>query len=762
VSIAISETWDRLQKLFHAARGLPPPQRTAFLARECGDDAELRARLETLLTEHDRPTGVLDVPMAPLALAGKDAPLPVDRRIGRYKILRVLGRGASGVVYEAQQDYPGRRVALKILHAGLASDRMVRRFEYEAELLARLNHPGIAQVLDSGTFDDDEGPRPFIAMELVEGVSLAEFARHRKLSIRQRMEFVAQICDAVDHAHQNGVIHRDLKPANVIVVGATAQGSAAASHVPDGRPPFPKIVDFGIARELVPGATRASRQTAGERFVGTLPYMSPEQLSADAPAVDRRSDVYSLGVMFYELLGGALPLLCDNANLLSAVEMIQNVEPPLLGTLRTELRGDIEIIAAKALEKDPARRYGSAGEFAADIRRHLSDEPIAARPATTMYQLRKFARRNRTLVAGATATAAALILGLFATAYMAMREASARRAAEIEQQRATAAMRAAVSQLNLAQAQITGMLEFVEQQLSDLPGATRARLELAESGIRQFEFLLTSAAEAELVREPPDMSLSYAHQRVGEALLAVGDAAAALDSFDRTLEFRRRVVAAAPLDSFARRALGVAHWKVGDAFLRLDQPHAALIQMLEANALMHDLDARGTLDSFGGGTYLGLAHRRLAAALEQLGDYPSALAQFAEAAADFREACRADPRNREPIRGLAESLTGQARLQLALAAIPEACETAGAAVETTRLLRRLSVAPGASELLLRARALHVRSAAERKLNNAVSAEESSGEAIEIARTLRDRDPDNADFARLLAECTSGSLPGPAQ
>ncbi|MBI5866484.1 MAG: serine/threonine protein kinase [Planctomycetes bacterium] len=680
MSTTIASDWDDLQRLFHAARDLDATQRAALLDSACGPDDLLRARLAALLAQHDRTTGVLEVPPSASSLCAQDAPLPADRRIGRYRILRVLGRGASGVVYEAQQDQPARSVALKILHAGLASERTIRRFEYEAELLARLSHPGIAQVLDTGTFEDAEGPRPYIAMELIEGVSLAEFAKSRQLSIRDRLEIMAQVCDAVDHAHQKGVIHRDLKPANILVTGAfereragsNAPGADDALEHPRrpgapekspgasvwGRffvaprasfttrienptlqrphaPLSPKIVDFGIACDLEPYAPRASGATAAGRLAGTLAYMSPEQFSG-AP-IDRRADVYSLGVILYELLSGRLPVSCDDDDLLSSVERIQAVEPPLLGVGRPDCRGDIETIVAKTLEKDPARRYGSAGEFAADIRRCLRDEPIAARPATTIYQLRKFARRHRALVAGLAAVAGSLVLGVAGTTVMALREASARRWAESEQRRATKAMNAALTQLDMAELQNTNLLEYIEFEISDLPGATRICLELAESAASQLDSAVARAELDGLTAQGPRINQSYAHQRVGEARLAIGDAPGAVESFLRALDIRRRAVLAAPKDDRILRTLGVGHWKLGDALIRLDCPAAALGHFEEAAAIMRTLDRKDVFDQSSRGIYLGLAHRRLGDAFLRLDSAAEAADHYASAIRRFQD-----------------------------------------------------------------------------------------------------------------------------
>jgi hypothetical protein len=319
-----------------------------------------------------------------------------------------------GAVYEAEQENPHRTVALKVIRAGYADPEMVRRFENEAQALGRLHHPGIAQIYEAGTADTQFGSQPYFAMELVHGQTLLTYCDQHHLDVRQRLELMAKIADAVQHAHQRGLIHRDLKPANILVDEAGQ----------------PRILDFGVAR-LTDADTQATRQTNIGQIVGTLAYMSPEQVQGDPDALDTRSDVYALGVILYEMLAGKMPYTLPR-HLHDAVRTIQQTEASPLSTMVKSYRGDIETIVAKALEKDKSRRYGSAAGLGADIRRHLHHEPIVARPPSTMYQLGKFARRNRALVTGVVAVFAVLVLGIVASAWEAVQARRAAKRAEQE------------------------------------------------------------------------------------------------------------------------------------------------------------------------------------------------------------------------------------------------------------------------------------------------------------------------------------------
>ncbi len=338
-----------------------------------------------------------------------------------------------GAVYEAEQDQPRRRVALKVIKAAWADRELLRRFELESQTLGRLHHPGIAQVYEAGTAETGFGSQPFFAMEIIHGKPLIEYAAAKHLNTRQRLALMIQICEAVEHAHQRGIIHRDLKPGNILVED-------------NGQP---KILDFGLAR-VTDGDMQATRQTDMGQLLGTLAYMSPEQVTADPLALDTRSDVYALGVILYELLAGKLPYEVSR-HVYEVVKTIQQVDPKPLSSTNREYRGDIETIVAKALEKDKARRYGSAAEFAADIRRYLENRPIAAKPASTAYQLKKFAQRNKVLVAGIGAVFLTLVVGVVISTWQAVRA----RRAEVHAQSETATAQAVVDFLQndlLAQA----------------------------------------------------------------------------------------------------------------------------------------------------------------------------------------------------------------------------------------------------------------------------------------------------------------------
>jgi len=359
------------------------------------------AAVDAILRAHpdlsDRVRERLDV-LGRLGLVGEPPAEARPERIGDYEIAGVLGRGGMGVVYEALQRAPRRSVALKVLRA-MPGEASRGRFRHEAQLLARLQHPGIAQVYQVGEAAVGGLTVPFFAMELVRGAPIDAYARDAGLDVRRRLELVAGVADAVHHAHQKGVVHRDLKPANVLV----------DEH---GRP---RVLDFGIARAIDPDLELETLRTEVGELVGTLAYMSPEQAGGEPAQVDSRTDVYSLGVLAYELLSGRLPCPVDGRPVLAVLQAIRDADPPPLSTFDRALRGDVETIVAKALEKDKERRYSSAHELAADLRRFLANEPIAARPATAAYQLAKFARRHRALVGGAAAVVLVLALGLAGT-----------------------------------------------------------------------------------------------------------------------------------------------------------------------------------------------------------------------------------------------------------------------------------------------------------------------------------------------------------
>jgi serine/threonine protein kinase/tetratricopeptide (TPR) repeat protein len=430
------------EDIFHEAlaRGTPEA-RAAYLDVACGTDAALRAAVEGLLQAHDGATGFLGRP--PVALETGPAPQGGEESpgamVGPYKLVQRLGEGGMGSVWMAQQQHPVRRlVALKLIKAGMDSRQVLARFEAERQALALMDHPNIARVLDAGTTD---GGRPYFVMELVKGVPIVEFCDERRLTPRERLELFVGVCQAVQHAHQKGIIHRDLKPSNVLVA------------LYDGRP-VPKVIDFGVAKAAGQPLTERTLITGFGAIVGTLEYMSPEQAELNQLDVDTRSDVYSLGVLLYELLTGTTPLprmRIKETALLEVLRLIREEEPAKPSTrlsstkelsaiaasrglepkrLRGQVRGELDWIVMKCLEKDRSRRYETANGLAQDLQRYLRDEPVLAYPPTLAYRARKVFRRYKGAVLAAALLLLTLLLGIAGSSWQAYRAGVARRQAE--------------------------------------------------------------------------------------------------------------------------------------------------------------------------------------------------------------------------------------------------------------------------------------------------------------------------------------------
>lgn len=390
-----AERHARRKAIFLAALDLSPGDRQAFVRRAAAGDAELADEvLGMLASETERPDFLGTSPVTDL-LAGAAVPESLGK-LGEFTVLRRVGEGSMGAVYEAQQERPSRRVAIKVLHPGFVTPAQLRRFEFESEVLGRLEHPGIARIFQAGTDDVGRGMQPWFAMELVAGKPLTEWCRDRALSLPRRLELLAKVADAVQHAHQRGIVHRDLKPANVLV----------------GEDGQPKVLDFGVARPADPELQSRTLQTHAGTIVGTLQYMSPEQAAANPDAIDVRTDVYSLGVMLYELVAGRPPLELSRLPLPAAVRMVLEHEPTSLRNVATRAPADVAAIASKALAKDKEQRYASAAELAADLRRYLRKEPIEAQPPSRWYRWRRFVARHHAAVGAAGLAFVALLAGL--------------------------------------------------------------------------------------------------------------------------------------------------------------------------------------------------------------------------------------------------------------------------------------------------------------------------------------------------------------
>ena len=444
--------------------------RAAFLQTACGDDSALRRRIEALLAGADNAGEFLAQPLnARVPLLAEEKP---GDTIGRYTLLEKLGAGGCGVVWRAEQREPVRRdVALKVIKLGMDTREVVARFEAERQALALMDHPGIARVFDGGA---TESGRPFFVMELVRGIPITKFCDEHALGLRERIELFIAVCEAVQHAHQKGIIHRDLKPSNILVVGSESESESerarairpSASLSPSLSLATPKVIDFGIAKATQGRLTDATLHTAVHQFIGTPAYMSPEQAELGGGAdIDTRSDIYSLGVLLYELLTGETPFergTLEHASVEEIRERIRTAEPlrpsarvrtrcragspdpavvsgagsagsgdPALqhapASHAAELRGDLDWIVMRCLEKDRARRYESAAALALDLQRHLRHEPVTARPPSASYTLQKFIRRHRLAVTAATLIAGALALGVTVSTWQAIRATRAER-----------------------------------------------------------------------------------------------------------------------------------------------------------------------------------------------------------------------------------------------------------------------------------------------------------------------------------------------
>lgn len=375
-----------ITEIFLGACEVPVSERIAFVrAQADGDETVIRRVMEML--EADETSGaLLSDDLIDSGSHFSDAlgvpPSAPPERIGQFDIVREIGRGGMGIVYEAKQASPARSVAIKVIRSGMSSALAKARFEREAELLGRLQHPGIAQVYEAGRTPEPNGGQPYIAMELVDGTPINRYCKDHELRTHERLELIAMIADALQHAHQKGIIHRDLKPENILVVG--------------GNPPQPKILDFGVAR--VSGHDSLAPLTVQDQhqIIGTLDYMSPEQVSGSGD-IDIRTDIYALGVMAYELMTGERPFDVAGLPIVAAARKIEQGSARRPSSVVRGLRGDIETIISKAMSPDLQDRYQSAAELSADLRRYLRGEPIMAHPPTTRYLMYKFAARNKAL-----------------------------------------------------------------------------------------------------------------------------------------------------------------------------------------------------------------------------------------------------------------------------------------------------------------------------------------------------------------------------
>ncbi len=502
----------KLEELFQLAADLDASERECFFDRHCGDDRELRAALLDLLRQDEE--GTKDFLESPVLASrrtqsGEDRDLPspgssfMPERIGQYRIIERVGEGGMGAVYLAEQERPvRRRVALKIVKPGMDTERVIQRFEMERQSLALMDHPGIARIFDGGA---TEAGRPYFAMEYAPGLPITQFCDSENLSMRERLLLFIQVCEAVQHAHHKGIIHRDIKPTNVLVSRR------------DDRRVVPKVIDFGIARATSESSEERRASTRATEVVGTCYYMSPEQADPEGALVDTRTDIYALGVMLYEILTGVLPFDAETFRGKTAVEVqtiLRDVDPAHpsarvthLGettttvaerrgvarhTLISHLSGDLDWITMRAMDKNPSRRYSSAAGLAADLRNHLTDQPVMAGPPAASYKVRKFIRRNRIKVVSGLMILVALIAGIIGTTW-GMLESSRTRDLALQ-----------------AKAQA----EAAEQESAVLRGEAETQRQAAE--LKRDEALASKAA-AELAEAEAERLRAEAEDQHGEA-----------------------------------------------------------------------------------------------------------------------------------------------------------------------------------------------------------------------------------------------------
>ncbi len=603
-----AQRWERVAELYQQASELPPASREAFLLEACAGDHELHREILSLLHQNVTEPGLLE------SLSMWSAGANIPAAIGAYRILGVIGEGGMGTVYAAEQQDPRRVVALKVVRAGLAIPEVLRRFKQESEVLARLQHPGIAQIYDAGIADG----KPYFAMERVRGRLLLEYAAARSLTTAQKLDLAARICDAVQHAHDRGVIHRDLKPGNILVDDSGQ----------------PKVLDFGVAR-LTDSDAQLTRGTDLGKLVGTLAYMSPEQVAGDPAQVDARSDVYALGLILYELLAGRAPYETGR-NATEAMRVICDQDPLPLRDLDRKFRGDLDTIARVALEKDKARRYASAADLASDLRRHLAGQPILARPPSAPYLVRKFVQRNRTL----TGSLAVIFLVLAGGVVVSVWEASRALRAEQTARAVNEFLRDDLLSQASAQSQAT------PSTAPDRDLKVRTALDRAAARI-QGKFDSQPEVEAAI------------RQTIGQAYNELGLYNEAQPQMERAFELRRRVLGAEHEQTLAgMQELGELYLGAG----KYAQAEAVLTPLLEIQRRKLGQDHKDTLralNDLGGvlkmqGKYepaarvqtevlesdrrvLGPDHPYTLIALSNLASTNSALGKYAEAAALYQQ-----------------------------------------------------------------------------------------------------------------------------
>jgi eukaryotic-like serine/threonine-protein kinase len=741
-----SEQWQRVKAVVSEALALDAAGRDAFLAKACGTDDALRREASSLLASIDRAadrfeTPLIDTPGAGAALrslVGGDPELGADtmigRRIGPYEIRRELGRGGMGAVYlgSRMDDEFTQEVALKIIKRGMDTDAIVRRFRTERQILASLDHPHIARLLDGGTTPDG---LPYIVMEYVDGQPITTYCDAKSLGIADRLQLFRAVVDAVGYAHQRLVIHRDIKPSNVLV-----------TH--DGRP---KLLDFGLATVFTP-----DRQGVTETVQGwmTPDFASPEQVRG--VRVTTASDIFSLGVLLYELLCGRRPFarrpgdpawrarLEDDVAGRPSDAVPKDVSADPIGAargttparLRRRLRGDLDTIVLKALSPDPARRYGAAQELSEDVHRHLERLPIAARPDTFVYHAARFVRRHTAAVAAASVMVLTLIGATVATTEQA-------RIARQERERAERRFK------DVRQLANSFLFDF-HDAIAPLPGSTGAREMVIKTAQQYLDSLATEAgSDHDLLLELSTAYLRLADVQGRPAAFRLGDTDGALKNYERALTLRRTLASVEPANSEYAHSLAVALVRMGPILQVRGDPRSAIDRTREGLAIMERLvlqvpSPEMRRDAFRAPLYLGDA-------LADAGEYDQALVMYRKALA-VAETARHDPPEADFLHRLAVINERLGTMFMVRGEYPRALESYRESLANEQAMR--AAEPGnANYVRLMANGFyHVSDAlsAEKRYKEAVS---EGHRALDLYSGLAAADPKNLGARKDLAGCT---------
>lgn len=749
------ERWERVKEVFQEALERAPEERAPLLREVCREDIGLRVEVERLLSAHGSAEGFLADPVSHLGRVDPHEipPAPTPARIGGYRIVRALGEGGMGTVYLAEREEPGfrRTVAIKVVRQGMEADFVLRRFQTERQILASLEHPGIATLYDGGTTEEGF---PYFVMEYVEGNDLLTWCDGRKLPIAERLRLFRGVCEAVQFAHQNLVVHRDLKPDNILVT-------------PEGHS---KLLDFGIAKLLTPREPGGEKTGTLMRFM-TPDYASPEQVLGDR--VTTASDVYALGVVLYELLSGHRPYrvrgrhaseieraVCEETPERPSTAAARRETIPAKGDgpavtitpaevsasrattqprLRRLLRGDLDNIVLRALEKDPARRYATAAELSEDLRRHLEGFPVHALPDRGAYRAAKFFRRHRVGAAVGLAASLFLVAGLAVALWQA-------RIAHNEREVAQGHLNDLRLLLN------TFLFEF-HDSVRDLPGATPARELVVRRALDYLEKL------SRLDSPNPDVQreLAEAYQRISRVQGGVfashlGDTAGAMKSVTKALAIRRELARSFPSNTSDQ--IGLAHAELDSAqvLLPAGQPRQAVEACRRAVALLQSL-ARSKPGDREIAAELARATRYLGTALAWGGQNEEAVRALRSAVAGFSRIAQADPRNVASQRELASTH------QILIHNLPEsesalAAESYRAAVEIQNLLVLREPANAGIRRELAYTHFSMGYFRERQGDTA-GAIEAYNEALRIRELLTAEDPRNVDAQLRLADSYHG-------